>query len=500
MGRFGIVMKKVSLLLVFISSLYGQAPDTLFTRTFGDVGNDIAFEVHSTNDGGSVLAGRINSSNDGINRGYVVKTDLNGDEEWSQIYDDGGITELYSIKQTLDNGYICVGLSYSLDESGHLFLLKLNSFGEIEWNQIHGENVDYLEYGRDIIQTNDGGYAISGIKYFDQNLDESKIWVLKTDSLGNALWEYTFGNGNFNFGSSIISLDNGELVVAGSKTVMDSNGGWGECGIVLKIGQEGNEIWNQIYCSDSLDIYSIRFQDHKITSDDGYIMTGYVVDEFYTKQILLLKTDSNGEEIWRHSYGNSGNDQGYSLEKTQDNGYIITGYISNPSPDLYIFKLDSLGTQEWEIILGGDSTDSLNDKGYSIDKTSNNEYVIGGYTSNYGNGGIDFWLVKIGSEILSIDQTPIPYNFVLHQNYPNPFNPVTTLRYDLPEDAMVNITIYDMVGRQVNTLDRSQQTAGFKSIRWNATNDKGFPVSAGLYLYTIEAGQYRQTKKMVLLK
>ena len=90
-------MKKVSLLLVFISSLYGQAPDTLFTRTFGDVGNDIAFEVHSTNDGGSVLAGRINSSNDGINRGYVVKSDLNGDEEWSQFYDDGGITELYSI-------------------------------------------------------------------------------------------------------------------------------------------------------------------------------------------------------------------------------------------------------------------------------------------------------------------------------------------------------------------------------------------------------------------
>ena len=96
-------------LLLFIGSLYGQAPDTLFTRTFGDVGNDIAFEVHSTNDGGSVLAGRINSSNDGINRGYVVKTDLNGDEEWSQIYDNGGETYLYSIKQTLDNGYSMCG-------------------------------------------------------------------------------------------------------------------------------------------------------------------------------------------------------------------------------------------------------------------------------------------------------------------------------------------------------------------------------------------------------
>ena len=65
---------------------------------------------------------------------------------------------------------------------------------------------------------------------------------------------------------------------------------------------------------------------------------------------------------------------------------------------------------------------------------------------------------------------------------------------------MVNITIYDMMGRVVNNLVRSQLNAGYKSIQWNATNDKGAPVSAGLYLYTIEAGKFRQTKKMVLLK
>ena len=91
-------------------------------------------------------------------------------------------------------------------------------------------------------------------------------------------------------------------------------------------------------------------------------------------------------------------------------------------------------------------------------------------------------------------------SFPILYNYPNPFNPVTHLRYNLPEDALVNITIYDMMGRQVSTLVSSQQTAGFKSVVWNATNDKGTSVSAGLYLYTIEAGQYRQTVKMVLLK
>ena len=96
--------------------------------------------------------------------------------------------------------------------------------------------------------------------------------------------------------------------------------------------------------------------------------------------------------------------------------------------------------------------------------------------------------------------TEIPKQFTLYQNFPNPFNPVTTLRYDLPEDAMVNITIYDMMGRVVNNLVSSQQTAGYRSIRWNATNNAGQPVSAGLYLYTIKAGNFSQTKKMILLK
>lgn len=94
----------------------------------------------------------------------------------------------------------------------------------------------------------------------------------------------------------------------------------------------------------------------------------------------------------------------------------------------------------------------------------------------------------------------IPDQFILHQNYPNPFNPVTSLRYELPESGMVNVTIHDMMGRMVKALVNSKQTAGYKSIIWNATNNRNEPVSAGLYLYTIQAGEFRQTRKMVLLK
>jgi len=102
-------------------------------------------------------------------------------------------------------------------------------------------------------------------------------------------------------------------------------------------------------------------------------------------------------------------------------------------------------------------------------------------------------------QVSIIDETlPISYN--LHNAFPNPFNPATTLRYDIPEDGFVNITIYDLVGRQVKALLNSPQTAGHRSIQWNATNNAGQQVPAGVYLYSIETANFRQTKKMVLLK
>jgi len=118
-----------------------------------------------------------------------------------------------------------------------------------------------------------------------------------------------------------------------------------------------------------------------------------------------------------------------------------------------------------------------------------------------GEDGSNMGAFGVGCEaILSTDKDVIPLQYILHQNYPNPFNPVTTLRYELPETGLVNITIYDMLGRQVKTLKDQTQDAGYRSVIWDATNDYGKPVSAGIYLYQIQAGKYMQTKKMVLLK
>ena len=120
-----------------------------------------------------------------------------------------------------------------------------------------------------------------------------------------------------------------------------------------------------------------------------------------------------------------------------------------------------------------------------------------GYATNYNVWPSISFLLE---ENLSIDNKLLPNAFALHQNYPNPFNPKTVIRYDLPKEATVKILIYDMLGRLVTTLADSKHSSGFKQVHWDAKNRFGKKVSAGLYLYTIQADDFRQTMKMVLLK
>ncbi len=124
-------------------------------------------------------------------------------------------------------------------------------------------------------------------------------------------------------------------------------------------------------------------------------------------------------------------------------------------------------------------------------------YRVSYYTSNWSEFSE---VISVTLQWMDVDGNQLPSEYAIHQNYPNPFNPVTNLRYDLPEDAMVNLTIYDMMGRVIRDLVNGQRSAGYKNVQWNATNNSGQLVSTGLYIYTIEAGNFSQTRKMILLK
>ncbi len=113
---------------------------------------------------------------------------------------------------------------------------------------------------------------------------------------------------------------------------------------------------------------------------------------------------------------------------------------------------------------------------------------------------IAFGLFYAGEELKNNKNNMLPDKTLLHTNFPNPFNPITRLRYDLPIDSQVDISVFDLHGRIVKTLVNSVQTAGFKTVKWDATDTNNKPVSAGLYFYTIQTNNFTETKKMILLK
>jgi hypothetical protein len=135
------------------------------------------------------------------------------------------------------------------------------------------------------------------------------------------------------------------------------------------------------------------------------------------------------------------------------------------------------------------------------------------YSDNVNQSGeFEYWVTAVdvsGNEsdpsnaamvTLGVEEGVIPMEFALLQNYPNPFNPSTQIMYTLPKTSAVEIVIYDMLGSKVRTLFSGSQDAGYKNVLWNATNEKGDPVSAGMYIYTIEANGFFASKKMILLK
>ena len=118
-----------------------------------------------------------------------------------------------------------------------------------------------------------------------------------------------------------------------------------------------------------------------------------------------------------------------------------------------------------------------------------------------GPGALDNYHITFdATSLLYTEEELLPNRLIVYPAYPNPFNPIATLRYDLPDDAYVTLSIHDMMGRRVTTLIDGPQTAGNKTTQWNGTDAQGRPISAGLYLYTIHADEYKVTKKIVFLK
>ena len=366
-------------------------PDTLWTRTYGGASDEAPYSMEMTTDGGYVIAGYTRSFGAGNRDVWVVKTDSFGYVEWSNTF--GGINDdvAYSIKQTSDGGYIIAGSTNSFGYGSiDAYLLKINSNGYESWSQSFGSVED--DIAKSVIATIDGGYIIAGYSDPDGS-GLTDCLLVKADSLGNEIWNYTYGGAFLEKAQVICEAIDGGYIIAAHRY---NNSGESDDIYVFKINNEGYEVWQETYYL----FGDQNISDIIITNDNCYLISGVSYTQgANTYDGLLIKINADGNEIWFQYYGNdSGDDMIYSIQNSHDNGYYFAGETESfgaGNNDFWLSKTDSQGNLLWNQTFGG----ALNESGHTIRNAPDGGCLITGYTESIGNGSYDFWLIKMEPEL-----------------------------------------------------------------------------------------------------
>jgi hypothetical protein len=365
-------------------------------KTYGGNFEDWGNQIIQTYDNGYILVGNTNSFGAGDFDAWLIKTDELGNNQWMKTYggsfdDKGGC-----INHTSDGGYIIAGTtcSYGAGEDD-IWLVKIDALGNEQWNKTFGGSD--REWSHSILQTSDGGYSIiGGTRSFGAG--DWDVWLIKTDSLGNEQWNNTYGGEGMDAGGwGEQTSDGGYIITGWTSSFGDINGDvW-----LIKTDALGNLQWQKTYGG------ALQENGHDVlqTSDNGFIITGDKHLGGNNDELWLIKTDSLGNIQWDRTFGGIFWEEGYSIQETTDGGYIIAGITSsfgNVKYDMWVIKTDSFGNEQWNKAFGGNNYDSA----HSVIQTSDNGYIITGWTMSYGLGGKDVWLIKLeGSE--SPNQPPI---------------------------------------------------------------------------------------------
>lgn len=387
-------MKRLSFVTINIALILGiflffsckkKSLESTFIKTFGGTSYDYAESVQLTSDGCYIIAGSTGSFGAGNADVYLIKTDSNGDLQWDKTF--GGTNYDYdrSIQLTSDGGYIIVGLTCSFGSGdADVYLVKTDVNGNQQWYKTFGDT--NFDVGSSVQQTSDGCYIIAG-RTHSFGAGFSDVYLIKTDTNGNQEWYKTFGGLGGDDGNSILTTSDSGYIIAGST----SSFGAGEVDVYLiKTDAKGNQLWYKTFGGDSDDIaYSVEK-----TSDGGYIIAGYT-SSFGAgdEDVYLIKTDGNGNQQWYKTFGGTGYDYSNSVQQTSDGGYIIVGTTQSFGVgvcNVYLIKTDANGNRQWYKTFGGKSING----GNYVQQTSDGGYIIAGHTHSFGAGGDDVYLIK----------------------------------------------------------------------------------------------------------
>tara|TARA_Y100000385_G_scaffold153886_1_gene159654 strand:+ start:435 stop:1700 length:1266 start_codon:yes stop_codon:yes gene_type:complete len=353
-------MKKILLTLLLIIPFIGVGQ--VWEHIYGD-GNEYGYSIKQTLDGGYIISGR--ESDSGIK---LIKIDVNGIKIWEKNY--GPLYVESYVQQTTDGGYIvCGGNS----------LIKTNNNGDTLWTKTRSSICNLYS----VQQTSDGGYIVCG-EVDILNNSSSKILLFKTNVNGDQQWVKNFGGDDIDIGTSVKQTSDGGFIITGSTK---SFGGVfnNESEIyLLKTDELGDSLWLKTYPVPNGYDYGDG-NSVKQTNDGGYVICGTIGG---SHKIRLIKTNSIGDTSWTSTLGGNNDDYGNDIQQTLDGGYIVCGRSTSNqfgNPGVCLIKIDVYGNKIWSKTFKYLNNDV--NEGNSIQQTIDGGYIICGTTQNEDNLG-----------------------------------------------------------------------------------------------------------------
>ena len=388
---------QIALLAIILATpVWAQPPMTLWTKIIDSGGYDGGLSIKQTDDGGFIVAGSQSTQGNF----WLIKLNAFGDQEWQRTY--GGCV-CYEVQQTSDGGYIMAGYTYTTD----VYVVKTDASGNLLWRRTYGWG-GTLDLGYSVQQTNDGGYIIGGTTYFG-GVGSQDFWLIKINADGDTIWTRTFGGQGIDCGLCARQTNDGGYIFIGDNT---SYGAGGIDILLVKTDSLGNQIWQHTYGGGSDDAAGVHCVEQ--TDDGGYILIGTTFS--YSAggaDMWLIKTDANGDTLWTRTYGGTDYDDGRSVQQTSDGGFILcgikTGYGFGGN-DFWLVKTDAAGDSLWSCTFGG----AGNDVPFEIRQTSDEGYVtVGNLNDNWYAGISDIYVVRlagpaIGQVAIALDPVNPP--------------------------------------------------------------------------------------------
>jgi 3',5'-cyclic AMP phosphodiesterase CpdA len=365
-------------------------PSALWEKTFGGPSEDNFGMVRQTTDGGYILVGTTVSYGAGDDDVYLVKTDLNGNKVWQKTFGESSKDSGTCVQRTSDGGYIISGY-FNWEQDACLIKTDLN--GNLVWQKFYSCGGGGVDTAYHVQQTFDGGYIFVGITN-SCGAGDLDIYLVKTDSNGNEVWHKTFGGSSKEHGNWVQQTKDGGYILVGDTR---SFGATGQDVYLIKTDSNGSEVWHKIFGGSGDDWCRCVQQ----TKDGGYIVTGITNYLSGSDAAYLIKTDSNGNSVWEKTFGGTSCvTHSMEVQQTYDNGYIVAGYTNfGLGHDIaYLLKTDSNGNKVWDANFGGPLVDVFT----SVQQTSDGGYIAAGLTAHSGSGTGDAYLVKIGSDIAKV--------------------------------------------------------------------------------------------------